>query len=424
MNEKDIIELYRTQVEGNNVTPPDECWDEINTQLDLDDAWESIAVELDNVLPLNYDIKKVSPAKKPPVFTQLISIAAPIAIILILLLSDIRKPEMPGPGRSEINISVGSVDKLPVISDNEEPAKISNKKEGEDITFLEVKPVKQSEEKEHGFNLKIPVSLSDVIKPPESINSISPPEIVTSNFKWDPFYEKDILVSEPVMAGVNVQVDEGSFRPESKLKINKFSLGISLSEKNTWLINQETFDGLDRQKLNTTKAKFLNDVGIILRYTHSERWSFEGSCFLFSKTGQSYMQYLNGIYNSKSYELKYFSFEFSARHTFHRSLNVNKVNFYTIAGAYVSHLSSAYKRIDNTLYNIAADFDPVDYGILFGYEAEIDLFSRFSVTPGFRIKLGIPNIFADQQGIPDELHSTRNASLEFRLNLILPISNH
>jgi hypothetical protein len=215
----------------------------------------------------------------------------------------------------------------------------------------------------------------------------------------------------------------GSFPKGKRLNLNKFSVGVSITEKNTWLISQETFDGFDKQKLNTSQIKFLNDFGIILRYTSNERWSFEGSGFIISKTGQAYRQYLHGVYSVKSYDLRYTSFEMSARYSLHRSLNFDNVKFYSVAGAYISHLSSAYKIINKQKYDVSSDYNPFDYGVIAGYEVEILILDRVALAPGFRIKFGIPNIFSDQPDIPKELHATRNASLEFRLNLTLPFKN-
>jgi hypothetical protein len=208
-----------------------------------------------------------------------------------------------------------------------------------------------------------------------------------------------------------------------KLIINKFSVGISFTEKNTWLLSKETFDGLDKKNLNKTEAKFLNDFGILLRYNLDERWSLEGNIFLKSKTGQSYRQYLNGLYGTKTYELRYLSFELSARYFLHKFRNINNLKSYSITGAYISHLSSAYEDINKSQYDISTHYNPIDYGVLIGYEIEILILNRFAITPGFRIKCGIPNIYADRTGIPDGLYTTRNASLEFRLNLILPLTN-
>jgi len=92
-----------------------------------------------------------------------------------------------------------------------------------------------------------------------------------------------------------------------------------------------------------------------------------------------------------------------------------------VGGAYISHLTTAYKTIGYSVFDVSADYDPIDYGLLLGYELEIKIREHLAVTPGIRIKCGIPNIFADQPEMPDDINSTRTGSLEFRLNFIFPL---
>jgi hypothetical protein len=458
MNEKEIIESYRDQVENLNETPPESCWDDINTQLDLDDKWDSISMELNRVLPVNNDTGGVLSWKNQTLFTRLISIVSPIVLFLLILITDNRidnpaPREIPG-----IDISRIPVDQSEEPQNSKVAVIIPGVQNSETKAYSKAESAQQERKKESKIlsTNTVPVIKSDItltlgssgMNPEIGLNTINSymieEQIKLSDRKsFDPVIPSSLLpaqsilnpivsipslstslVSLPGLATVNESLLRGEYLPGTKFRLNRFSVGISLIEKNTWLISRETFEGLDKQKLNATKPKFLTDIGIILRYNQSEKWSFEGTGFLLSKTGQSYRQYLNGIYSSKSYELRYFSFELSARRKLLKSLNINNFRFYSITGMYVSLLNTAYKRIDQSLVNVSPDYDPVDYGVILGCETEIALFGRIAVAPGLRIKYGIPNIFADKPGIPDELHPTRNASIEFRLNLILPFSNY
>jgi hypothetical protein len=415
MNDKEIIESYRDQVENLNETPPESCWNDISTQLDLDDTWDSISLELNRVLPVNDDASGVLTWKNQILFKRLISIVSPILIILFFMVTDNRRANLLLPEIQGIDISLVPVDQIKAPQNSEQEAIIPVDQTREIKALSKADLSSQPINSESKIFMAEPVPVIPVILHPEQ-SILDPIVLMPSLFTS--------LVPLPGLANANESFRQGQFLADTKLGINKFSLGISLTEKNTWLISHETFEGLDKQKLNTTKPKFLADIGIILRYHLSDIWSFEGTGFLLSKTGQSYGQYINGVYSSKSYELKYYSFELSSRRTLFKSLNINNFKFYSVTGMYVSFLNSAHKRIDQSLFDISPDFDPVDYGVILGYEIEVALFNRFAIAPGFRIKYGIPNIFADQPGIPDELHSTRNASLEFRLNLILPFSNY
>jgi hypothetical protein len=435
MNEKDLIELYRSQVENRNETPPETCWDEISTQLDVEEAWDSISMELDNVLPLSNDFKGALTDENHAVFTKLALLISSLVIILLIMISDGRKTDLMPSEISATDVPVPSADQsfvqqsnTPVTSGSEQTGK-ETKAVAEEILVQEPgnaenkgEPIPIFISPESNPEIKIPLAGSFPVDVPAAITSrnldIPDSPIILNPDQMLPW--PDVLITSPL----TLRDSESGKVTDGRTKIiNKFSVGISLTEKNTWMISQETIDGLDRQKLNTTKANFLNDFGIILRYTPGEKWSFEGSSFLLSKTGQSYKEYLYGVYSTKIYELKYFSFEMNARYTLQRSHNTSNVKSYPVAGAYISFLNSAHKTINRSLSDVYSDYNPVDYGVILGYELEIGILNRFAITPGIRVKYGIPNIFADKPGIPDELHSTRNASLEFRLNLIFPLLN-
>jgi hypothetical protein len=456
MKEKDIIELYRKQVDSLDEAPPEIAWEEISTRLDIEESWDLISAELDTVLPVNNDIGRNIVNENIYGFIKAAIFVTPLVFCLLLFLSDNRRTGIvtsviSGDFPSSVTVDqplLKSVEKevLPGSEQNVKTTKVSSdfKEVGEPgnvetgnaitgtVTNINKETIQISgssiKRSEAGFSGIGTLPDDPKVISQDYISYYPPVPIVITPVQ-------QILSPDPVMRSAtalipgkgkpagNISQGPGGPLPGRKMNLRRFSVGISLSEKNTWLINQETLKGLDRQELNSTRARFLTDFGIILRYTFSERWSLEGSTFLSSKTGQSYNQYLNGIYSTKDYELKYYSFELNARYAIRRSPVFANIRSFPVTGVYISRLSSAYESIDNSLFNISRNYDPIDYGIVLGYELEVSVFDRFAVTPGVRIKCGIPNIFADQPGIPDDLHSTRIASLEFRLNLIFPLSN-
>jgi hypothetical protein len=456
MNERDIIELYRMQVDSLDEAPPDIAWEEISTRLDIEESWDIISAELDSVLPVNNDIG--SNIVNENIYSSLKSalLITPLVICLLLFLSDNR--------RSGLITHEISADYPSIVPDDQPPLKSVDSElfPGPDQNVKTTKVIADSKEVGEPLNFNTGNTIKSTINNnrAETIqitgSSIKGSEEGFSAVRTIPDDQKvtaqhyksystpapavlthgqQILIPPPLMPSAaslipgtgnatgNISPGSGTSRPGSKINLSRFSIGISLSEKNTWLINQETLEGLDRQELNSTGTRFLTDFGIIVRYTISERWSLDGTSFFSSKTGQSYNQYLNGIYSTRIYELKYYSFEVNARYAVRRYSVFNNIRSFPVTGVYISHLSSAYESIDNSLYNISRNYDPLDYGIILGYELEIPVFARFAVAPGIRIKCGIPNIFADQPGIPDDLHSTRIVSFEFRLNIIFPLSN-
>jgi hypothetical protein len=455
MNIKDIIELYRNRVESRDDTPPDSCWDEISTRLDIEDTWSSISTELAEVLPDN-DVSKVLQVKNQISVPRIISVVSPLTLILMMFLfSDIRKDNKVNSLVPDNEITIVSTvqpaeyqkiipeQKIPVYKADEPEAvakadsiPVHSKKEtvynaSEPVLFQieDTTPKVVSAEQNSVTGLiHERIGTTDITTGSSNRKFISPfvpAEFPLDNLTFNLVAPVPVFLTSPKTGDVEKAAKSsnwnGSSVPGRKLNLNNFSVGISLTEKNTWLISQETFDGLSRQNLNTSQIKFLNDFGIIVRYIPNEKWSVEGSGFFISKTGQAYKQYQHGVYTAKSYDLRYASFEMNTRFTWHKSLNFSNIRLYTIAGAYISHLNSAYKIVNQQQYDVSSEYNPVDFGLITGYEVEIMVLDRIAIAPGFRVKFGIPNIFSDKPELPKELHATRNASLEFRLNITFPL---
>jgi hypothetical protein len=445
MNEKDLIELYRSQVESRNETPPESCWNEISSQLDIEETWDSISVELDKVMPLTADSEGIRVEKNETVHSGPALILSFLVLVFLFIMTDTR-----------IQNLIPS-DNKPFILQSQAPLSAKSEQQLKEAdTESDVITGKKSVINNEANLLSPSLIIHEpyiipVSDPSEQISKNRIPRIksyttdglITDKSQHRPIIPDISLVSPPdqqmlqpdtgLISQLTVQ-DSGTpqlnnnlpvitIPPESgKMQnINRFAAGISFIEKNTWMINQETVDGLDKQSLSTTKAQFLSDFGILVRFNLNEKWAFEGSSFLLSRTGQSYNLFLNGIYITKIYKLKYYSFEMSARYALYKFPGFNFIKSYLVAGPYVSFLNSASKTINNSLSDISSDYNPTDYGLVIGSDLEIRILKRLSVAPGIRIKYGIPNIFADQPGMPGELHSTKNASLDFRLNLILPM---
>jgi hypothetical protein len=393
MNKKDIIKLYRREVENRMETPPESCWEEIKNRLDIEETWDAIAFELDRILP-DAGRKKNIGIRRPVL--RLLAAASLLLFTLIYTSDSLREPQ----SLSRFAAAEQIPDSYSGVTSMESSVAAVPEYRFSDVKVQEIS----------GSELSVP-PLPEItfIYNITALESRRP--FVKSNITDDYYITSDLSELS------NSETGEGY--PTAVLK--KFSAGISFSGKNTWMLSEETFDGLGKDNLNTTRASFLNDLGIIVGYSLNEKWSFKASGFLSSHNGQSYKQYINGLYSDKTYRLRYSSFELTAGRSLTRPFSPSKVRFSVIAGGYVSYLHSAYKVLNNSDYNISAQYKPVDYGIIAGTDFQIPLYRNFGLMPGLRFKYGIPNIFAGQ--FPNDLRTVRNASLEFRLGLMFQMKN-
>lgn len=198
----------------------------------------------------------------------------------------------------------------------------------------------------------------------------------------------------------------------------KITAGFITLYKNTWLLNQETFDGLKSETLNTTEYVFFPDAGLSLNYSLGKYWSLQADGFFYSSTGQQYHDYIYGQYLRKKITLRYSTVSFSVKYNFpvagffppRSTVNI-------LAGGYLSFLHHAGQTIGREKENIISQYNRYDFGIRCGGEIEIYINNKLSVAPGIFTTFGMPNIYKGDGTIPGNLRRTNNGSGGFHLTI-------
>lgn len=211
-------------------------------------------------------------------------------------------------------------------------------------------------------------------------------------------------------------MNSGSANKFHQIGSAKISGGLITLFKNTWLLNYETYDGLRSESLNTTKIVFFPDAGLSLNYSFTKNWMLQADAFLFSGTGQRYQEYIAGHYSQKSIILRYSMIALSAKYRFtgvNGPVIPSSINL--IAGGYLSVLYKADQKINTDLVNIGSQYRKFDAGVRLGGEFEFQLTTGFSMAPGVFMTLGIPNIYRGDNIVPGYLRRTHNGSAGFQL---------
>jgi hypothetical protein len=429
-----IAENYRKQVDNlldnqsvTNLSGPldqaeiEEIWREIATEMDIGEVWEHISSDLDIVMPvdINYGI-----------FVK--SIAA--ALIILIGFVPVNK-----------TISDSPVHKHGILIENTQNAqpeeligkklsgdnKINEKDKG---SLILTSVIKNAKSKNDVFQeTEIPVAekvvpkiasdsyISDLNKDFSAdypINVKSGSGFVPAEFPQDElsriqvYEQKDfssLKGSNTVSAGLNSL---------PTMERGKVSAGIITLFKNTWLLNQETYDGLKSESLNSSEIVFYPDFGLTLAYHLNKNWLVQTDGYFFSNTGQEYLEYLYGHYAKKKITLRYSTIALSIKYKFTGSeLVIPRSSINVAAGGYLSVLQYATQRINTDLENIRSQYRNFDFGVRFAGEIEFRIFNQFSLAPGISMSLGIPNIYKGNSTIPANLITTHNGSVDLQLTL-------
>lgn len=397
MDEQELIEQYRKQLESSKDEAPEGLWNDIANSLDTDEVWDNIAAELD------YEQRKRS------IWIN-ISWAASVLLIIGLGIS----------GLWLLNQKSITLNQTAALSPSANATTNNSKTQSQSIisdnTQSSSKPTKKNQLND---NQNI-ISISEATnrKAIESTNPGKQDEVESIN-KLHPLNEKGLKNNtlpdrHIIIAQVKVENDDiNEIRSNKKL-----SVGITTAIKNTWLYGNETINAFNRNSLTKPEVNIYPDFGLDIMYEFSKRWRTEASIFFKSKTGQSYQEYLYGRYSNKNISLYYTQIEASAKYIGkERWIKSSYFNFTSTIGFYFSNLNSASETIAGERKLVNYRYNNNDYGIVIGNGIDLLLSNRITVSSGYRIKLGFSNIYAGDSNIPSSLNKTHNSSIELRFTL-------
>lgn len=425
MDEKELIEQYRNQVENSSAQAPqglwddianqldiDEVWTGVSNQLDIDDVWEGVSAELDSDRRSRSIWVYVSWAASVALLATMgvvaywLTISSPLvqpSAITSVPRVEVVKPVSSSPAGSGNENSIAN----PTAQHN--AVRSSKTAIGEPLASHKPKEINDTHPQDSP--IVADVQGNEQVTATSALGTIAPKQADVHKLAVDgtTMTLGGLMAYAPIVDPV---MEEAPSRRRS------FSVGATSAIKNTWLFGSETMEGLDRSSLTKSDVKIYPDFGFNVRYGFSPRWSAESSLFFKSRTGQSYKEYIYGRYSSKDIALYYTQVELVAKYSSSkRWLKSNSYGFTSSLGMFYSNLTSASETIAGESKSVDHRYSSSDYGFVLGQDVEVMLTSRIVLSPGLRLKWGLPNIYAGEANIPSSLKRTHNRSLEFRFTV-------
>jgi len=412
-----------------DVGEEDSVWEGVQDELDFMETWDNISTELDVVMP---------PQGSTVAIKYLKPFVAAVTVILLMLVpvKDISDQAVQPVIVSEQPTEVSKTELL--IPDETIPVKVGKKEAaGTRIAAVDLPPeeplAKNSSSIVLGNSLIALVESENVKDAPEikatDLKRVEPQLIQNKNVENAAVNEKGILIDRiqpltfnynDLLAGYNpassnFMKKRSSTYPEQEspagFSIRIADFGLVYAYKNTWLLNYETRNGLDPEKLGNTLPTFHQDIGVTTTLEFNKRYRV-GMEFLFkSEAGQNYQQYINASFVDKNINLNYLKFQ-----TFYY-LKSKKIPGNAIVGAYIARLATAEEQLANTKFSIGQNYTRLDYGLLTGYQFNIALGNRLMIKPGVRVNYNLNNIFKGDDIMPGHFKKTRNLAASFNVTL-------
>lgn len=389
------------------VKEDDSVWNEIQDELDFIETWDNISHKLDEV--------KSQKSRVVPI-RYLKVIAAAAAIILVMFLPVRYFIEQANQPVTISELSNNEDKKQAEASDDSAPLKTATEEEGavnNQMVEPEIPTVKNLDEK------MLASSPSREITPIAENNdsetdALSNEEQHLHRMQALPFDENTHLVSTNVILPHSIET-EFYVIPESDEATN-FSfrvveVGLVYGYKNTWLLNHETWNGLNPKKLGNTLPTFHQDIGVLstLEFNNMHRVGVE---FLWkSEAGQNYQQYINASFVDRNINLDYLKLQ-----AFYL-WETKKIPGQAIIGGYAARLTMAEEQQEKAKFSVQDNYSDLDFGLLAGYQFNIAFMDRVMLKPGIRFSYNFINIFEGDDITPSYFKNTKNFAASFNISL-------
>ncbi len=376
----DFLKWYKKTVESAGPEPPAEIWEEIRNELDVDAVW--------------YKIEKDLPAGRRKRILFLMAAAASILLIIgvgtfLYLSSGVQGSGIPVSHIRHHQDQIGSAGSEP------------------------------------SFQTRLAVALEfpDTRQIPYAQDGSIIQDADRRIYSGESLYPLQRLEYTSDLLEYDLKLHTGRFSPAGEetrsrrleIPTKGYYAGLSGNLANTWLLNNKTLQGLRSDELTASLPSFGYSFGIIAGKNVGRNLDIQAEIQLISLTRQNYNEYLHGKYLSNNMQFNYSSFSISGK--WYLSEYEKPGRHSIMLGAYAGLLRNAKQDLNGITISLRQDYDPIDFGVITGYEYHFPVGNGFFLGTGFQTRFGLNNIFSGNDLIPYYLNNTRNASINLTLSV-------
>lgn len=379
---------YKSLVESSNFIPPEEVWEGIQDELDIDLVWTRIDQSL------VYQRKK----------NWIAAFAVAASLFLVAAVGGILYYMSINQAYENPIIAEQQVQNAPLNNSTQEQQQTLNDEPSIDEPSFEMEL-----DKARGVSLEI-VTVNYTEEKVQTEDIFNQTYLVIKPIQTSVFPSR-ILMEEIPKIAVN---NPNPISPKGEsFKVNSLYAGLTGQLANTWMLSNKTFQAFKSDELTATNATFGKNLGVTVGADITQKIGVKSEFMWISQNKQDYNEYINGKYVSNSLEINYYTLTLQAKYLFREKLR----SHYILFGSYFGIMQSATQSISGVSSEISSDYRNLDYGLILGYELPIHLGSGLKFSPGVSMKYGLVNIFMGNETIPHYLNRTQNASFNFSFTL-------
>lgn len=392
----DFLKWYKNKIESGDQEPPENVWNNIQDELDIERSWDVINNYLSG--------KSVKRRAK---------IIAAAAGFLVLISVGTYWYFRPDNKSEQINLVAEDLNqKEDEISNSE--TDLQNPVVTEENKEEQVQPPENKERRELLVDEKVS---SEPLKVEKEDSNIE--ENISGQQNYAKLDSRTIAMNSGLNKELIVDLSDNII-PEEQTKENgsfkKLYVGSTGQLANTWLLNEKTFTGLERSSLISSNASFGSNFGVFLGTNLTEKLDLQLDINILVQNNQVYNEYLNGHYIENKLRFNYSQLALSVRYNF-MVKRFLKGEHGINAGGYTGYLHNARQNIDGETINLSDNYNRMDYGIFLSYEYVIPVYKQLGVGTGFRVYYGLQNTYSGNETIPSYLNKTHNAFANISFSL-------
>ena len=199
-------------------------------------------------------------------------------------------------------------------------------------------------------------SSQDKIRPTENLFLSSQNQILSIHnndlflLTLNPRYTTLHLPTEKLPIQTLLTKNDSTISSEETEKQNnqsKFAIGLASSFNNSWIINNETRNGLRPESISNSKLTFTQNYGGIITYNISDDWAITSEVFVFSENKQKITTYVQGKFTNKTTQIDYTKISLSIEKRMSRKKSYSKAQNILKLGTYIG-LKNTDTEIQNS----------------------------------------------------------------------------
>jgi len=437
--EKDFLNWYKRKFNQLNVPPPDDAWENIANDLDMDEVWQGVDAEL------NKRDRRKTAAKLTAALALFVSLGGGL---FLLTNKNVEKNKNQTVSQNTVagNLKEKKTKQEDVLSDVETTTTsalvaVSKSTGKNNLSVPETKPDTKSEQK--GENL-IAENLStnnrnskSLIYKHNVLTSLNGADI--SDNALNSATGKNMLMTAiaPLFAQLTIN-DNGITDSLIYQKINdsvhtkntgantfeatdahSFIIGVAFASANTWLLNNDTYNGLKAGTLNRTLFSYGKSYAVLVGYNLSNKYCLQTEWVINNTHNQQYVDFKQGHQVSRDLKVDYTQLNvlMKKKNEMYHFGNKLKTSFNFLAGLNYSYVKSFTEQTDESVNSIKNNYKNNQYNLILGLEYQVFIRQSWIISSGIRTNIGLQNIYKGTSTVPSAFNKTYDSSIGLNIGI-------